>query len=80
MANSIGKRINQISSWFELEPVSTQLKLGMSELNVDTECIYSEAKLVYSLGPQYFTVDSSLGVNPQFPCANTNKHGCQSER
>ena len=37
----------------ELEPVSTQLKLGISEMNVDTELIYSEAKLGYSLGHQY---------------------------
>ena len=53
--NSIDNIIHQIS---ELEPVSTQLKLGMSEMNVDTELIYSEAKLGYSLGPQYFTLDS----------------------
>ena len=29
----------------------------------------------YRLGPQYFTVNSSRGVNPQFTCAYTNKHG-----
>ena len=56
--NSIDNRIHQIASWFELEPVSTQLKLGISELNVDTELIYSEAKLGNSLGPEYFTLDS----------------------
>ena len=57
--NSIDNRNHQISSWFELEPVLTQLKLGISEVNVDTELIYSEAKLGYNLGPQYFTLDSS---------------------
>ena len=58
MLNSIDNIIHQISSWFELEPDLTQLKLGISELNVDTELIYSEAKLGYSLGPQYFKLDS----------------------
>ena len=36
----------------ELSQKQKQLKLGISELNVDTELIYSEAKLGYSLGPQ----------------------------
>ena len=45
-------------SWVELEPVSTQLKLGISEITVDTELIYSEATLGYSLGPQFITVDN----------------------
>ena len=57
--NSIDNIIHQISSWFELELVSTQLKLGISDMNVDTELIYIEANLGYSFGPQYFTVDSS---------------------
>ena len=57
--NSIDNRIHQITSWFELELASTQLKLGISDMNVDTELIYSEAKLGYSLGLQYFTLDSS---------------------
>ena len=57
--NSIDNIIHQISSWFELEPVSTQMKLGISEMYDDTELIYSEVKLDYSLGPQYFTLDRS---------------------
>ena len=56
--NSIDNIIHQISSCFQLEHVSTQLKLGISDMNVDTELIYSEAKLGYSLGPQNFTLNS----------------------
>ena len=72
--NSIDNIIHQISSRFELEPVLTQLKLGISDMHVDTDLINREAKLGNSFSPQYFTVDSSWGVNPQFPIAKqTNK-------
>ena len=56
--NSIDNSVHQISNWFDLEPISTELKLVISEMNVNIQLIYSGAKLGFSLSPQYFTVNS----------------------